>query len=89
MKRFLVSSLIVCSIIGTLALGPAGVSAGIRHIRISHSPRPPLTTIVIRRGTSSATTPSAACATCPQNGATACAGCAPGPVQINLMQVSL
>ena len=80
MRRFLVSSLAACAIMGTLALTPAGVSAGVRHIRISHSPRPPLVTIEIRRGASSATIPGAACAG---------ANCPPGPVQISLVQVSL
>ena len=81
MKRFLISSLIVSSIIGTLALGPSGASAAVRHLRISHSPRPALTTIEIRRGTPP-TNPGAVCATCPQSGNA-------GPVQINLLQVSL
>jgi len=80
MKRFLVSTLIVCAITGTLAVGPSAASAAVRHIRISHAARPPLPTIEIRRGAPSATTPGAACAS---------ANCPPGPVQISLMHVSL
>jgi hypothetical protein len=79
MKRFLVSTLIVCCITGALAFAPSGASAAVRHIRINHAPRPRLVTIEIRRGAPSATTP-AACAG---------ANCPPGPVQISLMQVSL
>jgi len=91
MKRLLALSFAACAIVSATALSPLGASARVRHIPISHAPRPPLTTIVIRP--SSATTPdagtSAACATCPQSSTTACAGCPPKAVQINLVQVHL
>jgi len=90
MKRFLVSSLIACSIIGAVALTPgAGTSAAVRHLRISHSPAPPLRAMEISSGAPA----NAACANCPQNNQPKsiqpnCTGC-PGPVQITLLQVPL
>ena len=90
MKRFLVSSLIACSIIGAVALTPgADTSAAVRHLRISHSPAPPLRAMEISSGAPA----KAACTNCqqntqPKNNRLNCTGC-PGPVQITLVQVPL
>ena len=85
MKRVLVSSLIACSIIGAVALTPGGnTSAAVRHLRIDHSPAPPLRTMEISSGAPA----NVACTTCPQNIQPNCTGC-PGPVQITLVQVPL
>ena len=46
MKHFLVSSLVACAVLSSVALGPAGGSAAARHIPITRSPAPPLRTAV-------------------------------------------
>jgi hypothetical protein len=85
LKRFLVPSLIACSIIGAVALTTGGpTSAAVRHLRINHSPAPPLRTMEISSGAPA----TAACTNCPQNIQPNCTGC-PGPVQITLLQVPL
>ena len=85
MKHFLVSSLVACSLIGAVAFLPGGdTSAAVRHLRINHSPAPPLRTMEIRSGAPS----NAACTNCPTNLKPNCTGC-PGPVQITLVQVPL
>lgn len=46
MKHFLVSSLVACAVVSSVALGPAGGSATARHIPITRAPAPPLRTAV-------------------------------------------
>ena len=82
MKRFLAAMLVAWSILGAVALGPAGVSAAVRHIAVSHAPAPPLTTMEIGPGV----TPNA-CVSNPQKNAATCPQ--PQVVQINLVQVPL
>jgi hypothetical protein len=94
MKHFLVSSLVACAVLSSVALGLAGGSAAARHIPINHSPAPPLSTIEIsnRNPTPTIVPPAAsACTGCPPNAQASCVACPPGgeTVQLNLVQLPL
>jgi hypothetical protein len=97
MKHVIVSCLVACAIMSAAALGPAGVTAAVRHIPVNHSPAPPLSTVEISSGNPTPTIVSpappanAACGGCPQNGQASCVGCPPQSqtVQINIVQIPL